>query len=109
MTARDDRFRIDLSVDELLHLTSLAHLGFKKMMPNDRGIEMHRICDEAHALQGTHVVERLAGYPGAAQASRALRQSQGADPELVAAGAQARLDRAKQRGERVSTCLVPLY
>jgi hypothetical protein len=26
----------------LLHLTSLAHLGFKKMMPNDRGIEMHR-------------------------------------------------------------------
>ena len=59
MTVRDDRIRIDLSVDELLHLTSLADLGFKKMMPNDRGIEMHRFCDEDHALQGTHAVERL--------------------------------------------------
>jgi hypothetical protein len=37
----------------------LAHLGFKKMMPNDRGIEMLRFCDDAHALQGTRAVERL--------------------------------------------------
>ncbi len=59
MTVRDDRIRIDLSLGELLHLTSLAHLGFRKMMPNDRGIEMHRFCDEEHALEGTHAVERV--------------------------------------------------
>lgn len=55
----DDKIHFTLSIDELLHLTSLAHLGFKKMMPNDRGIEMLRFCDEAHALQGTRAVERL--------------------------------------------------
>ena len=37
MTPADDKIRIALSAGELLHLTSLAHLGFKKMMPNDRG------------------------------------------------------------------------
>src|ERR1700730_3614730 len=36
-----------------------AHLGFKKMMPNDRGIEMHRFDGEEHALEGTRAVERL--------------------------------------------------
>jgi len=56
---RDDKIHFALSIDELLQLTSLAHLGFKKMMPNDRGIEMLRFCDEAHALQGTRAVERL--------------------------------------------------
>ena len=56
---KDDKIRFDLSIDELLHLTSLAHLGFKKMMPNDRGIEMLRFCDEADALQGARAVERL--------------------------------------------------
>ena len=59
MTVRDDRIRIDLSIGELMHLTSLAHLGFKKMMPNDRGIEMHRFGGEQHALEGAHAVERL--------------------------------------------------
>ena len=59
MTARDDRIRIDLSVGELMHLSALAHLGFKKMMPNDRGIEMHRFDGEDHALEGAHAVERL--------------------------------------------------
>jgi hypothetical protein len=34
-------------------------LGFKKMMPNDRGIEMHRFAGEEHALAGASVVERL--------------------------------------------------
>jgi hypothetical protein len=34
--ARTEKIRVDLSIDELLQLTSLAHLGFKKMMPNDR-------------------------------------------------------------------------
>jgi len=34
-------------------------LGFKKMMPNDRGIEMHRFSDEQQALEVTFAVERL--------------------------------------------------
>jgi hypothetical protein len=54
-----DKIRIELSVGELMQLTSLAHLGFKKMMPNDRGIEMHRFEGEQHALAGTCAVERL--------------------------------------------------
>jgi hypothetical protein len=54
-----DRIRVDLSISELLHLTSLAHLGFKKMMPNDRGVEMHRFGSEDHAVEGTRAVERL--------------------------------------------------
>jgi hypothetical protein len=59
MTPTDDKIRIELSTSELLHLASLADLGFKKMMPNDRGIEMRRFGDEQHALAGTHAVERL--------------------------------------------------
>ena len=59
MTPREDKIRVELSMRELLHLTSLAHLGFKKMMPNDRGIEMHRFDGEDHALEGAHAVERL--------------------------------------------------
>jgi hypothetical protein len=51
--------RLDLSTRELLQLASLAHLGFKKMMPNDRAIEMHRFSDEQHAREGAHAVERL--------------------------------------------------
>jgi hypothetical protein len=57
MTPPEDKLRVDLSIGELLHLTSLAHL--KKMMPNDRGIEMHRFDGEQHALAGTYAVERL--------------------------------------------------
>ena len=59
MTPAQDRIRIDLSASELLHLTSLAHLGFKKMMPNDRDIEMHRFGGEQHALEVALAVERL--------------------------------------------------
>lgn len=59
MTPREDKIHIALSMSELLHLTSLAHLGFKKMMPNDRGIEMHRFSDEQHALEGTFALDRL--------------------------------------------------
>jgi hypothetical protein len=59
MTPAADKIRIELSLGELLQLTSLAHLGFKKMMPNDRGIEMHRFDGEQHALAGTCAVERL--------------------------------------------------
>ena len=59
MAPGEDKIRVDLSISELLHLTSLAHLGFKKMMPNDRGIEMHRFGGEDHAVEGTRAVERL--------------------------------------------------
>src|ERR1700738_2019538 len=59
MTPGEDKIRVELSIGELLHLTSLAHLGFKKMMPNDRGIEMHRFDGEEHALEGTRAVARL--------------------------------------------------
>ena len=56
---KDDKIRVELSPSELLQLASLAHLGFKKMMPNDRGIEMHRFDGEDHALEGAYAVERL--------------------------------------------------
>jgi len=59
MTPAEGRIRTDLSIGELLHLGSLAHLGFRKMMPNDRGIEMHRFDGEDHALAGTFALERL--------------------------------------------------
>jgi hypothetical protein len=59
LAAPQDKIRIELSLADLLQLTSLAHLGFKKMMPNDRGIEMHRFDGEQHALAGTCAVERL--------------------------------------------------
>jgi hypothetical protein len=59
MTPSDDKIRVALSLGELMHLTSLAHLGFKKMMPNDRGIEMHRFGGEAHAFEGAYALERL--------------------------------------------------
>jgi len=54
-----DKIRIDLSVADLLHLSSLAHLGFKKMMPNDRDIELHRFGGEDHAIEVAYAVERL--------------------------------------------------
>ena len=59
MTVRDDRIRVDLSLDELRHLTALAHLGFKKMMPNDRGIEMQRFAGEEQAREVARVLEKL--------------------------------------------------
>ncbi len=59
MTPREDKIIVALSMNELLHLTSLAHLGFKKMMPNDRGFEMLRFSDEEQALCGTSAVEKL--------------------------------------------------
>jgi hypothetical protein len=59
MTPAEDRIRIDLPVRGLLQLASLAHLGFSRMMPNDRGIETLRFDDEDHALAGAFAVERL--------------------------------------------------
>jgi hypothetical protein len=59
MTPGPDKIRVELSIGELLHLSWLAHLGFRKMMPNDRGIEMHRFNDEDDAQEGTRAIERL--------------------------------------------------
>ena len=59
MTARDDRIRVDFSLDELLDIVALAHLGFRKMMPNDRGIEMQRFGDEEQAREAARVLEKL--------------------------------------------------
>jgi hypothetical protein len=59
MAPAEGKVRVDLSTAELQHLTSLAHLGFKKMMPNDRGFEIHRFAGEDQAIDGTRAVERL--------------------------------------------------
>lgn len=59
MAPAKGKVRVDLSTAELQHLTSLAHLGFKKMMPNDRGFEIHRFAGEDQAIEGTCAVERL--------------------------------------------------
>ena len=100
MTPAADKIRIDLSIGELLHLTSLAHLGFRKMMPNDRGIEMQRFDGEDHALAGTFAARAAGtGDSGTAPAIRPCRQSAGIDPALVAAGAQARLTPQRPAGE----------
>ena len=59
MAPEKGKIRVDMSISELLHLTSLAHLGFKKMMPNDRDIELHRFGGEDHAIEVAYAVERL--------------------------------------------------
>ena len=59
MTPEPDKIRVELSMGELLHLSWLAHLGFRKMMPNDRGIEMHRFNGEDDARDGNRAIERL--------------------------------------------------
>ena len=59
MSPQQGRIRIDLPLDDLLHLAALADLGFRKMMPNDRGIETRRFDGEVQALEVTRAVERL--------------------------------------------------
>ena len=59
MSPHPDRIRLDLRSEDLLQLASLAHLGFKKMMPNDRGIEMHRFAGEDQAVGVARAIERL--------------------------------------------------
>jgi len=48
------------AVDERTAAPHFARpFGFKKMMPNDRGIEMLRFSNEEQALNGTSAVEKL--------------------------------------------------
>jgi hypothetical protein len=55
----EGKVRIDLSLNELLQLSWLAHLGFQHMMPNYRGFEIHRFTGEQDALEGTLVVGKI--------------------------------------------------
>jgi hypothetical protein len=59
MSPQRGRIRLDVPLLDLVHLAALADLGFRKMMPNDRGIETRRFDGEAHALEVTRAVERL--------------------------------------------------
>jgi hypothetical protein len=59
MSPRPDRVRLDLPIDDLLDIVSLAHLGFRKMMPNDRGVETARFGGEDQAWAVARAVERL--------------------------------------------------
>jgi hypothetical protein len=55
----EDQIRVDLSISELLQLTMLAHVGFRKMMPNDGEVGAHRFLGEEQALAMSCAIERL--------------------------------------------------
>lgn len=53
------KIRVDLSLNELLQLSWLAHLGFQNMMPNFRGFEIHRFSGAPDAEEGSMAIGRL--------------------------------------------------
>jgi type II secretory pathway pseudopilin PulG len=55
----DDKIRIEVSLQELLQMSWLAHLGFQHMMPNYRGFELHRFNGADDALEGARSVAIL--------------------------------------------------
>lgn len=55
----DDKIRIEVSLGELLQMSWLAHLGFQHMMPNYRGIEVHRFSGPVDAGEAAHSVALL--------------------------------------------------
>jgi hypothetical protein len=57
----EGKTRIDLSLNELLQLSWLAHLGFQHMMPNYRDFEIHRFSSEADAREGAVAVSKIEG------------------------------------------------
>jgi hypothetical protein len=59
MLPREDRIRIELPITDLVHLAALADLGFRRMMPNDRGIQTLRFGDEQQACDAARSIERL--------------------------------------------------
>ncbi len=59
MAPRDGKIYAELSINELLQLIWLAHLGFQHMMPNYRGIESQRFSGEDEARDGAKAIERL--------------------------------------------------
>jgi hypothetical protein len=57
----EGKIRVDLSINELLQLSWLAHLGFRHMMPNNRGFEIYRFTSEEDAREGALAVGKLEG------------------------------------------------
>src|SRR5665213_1955940 len=55
----EGRIRVDLSLNELLQLSWLAHLGFQRMMPNYRDFEIHRFSGQADAKEGALAVSKI--------------------------------------------------
>jgi hypothetical protein len=55
----EGKIRVDLSLNELLQLSWLAHLGFQRMMPNYRDIEVHRFSGEEDARDGSVAVGKI--------------------------------------------------
>jgi hypothetical protein len=55
----EGKIRVDLSPTELLQLSWLAQLGFRHMMPNYRGFEVHRFSGEADAREGAVAISRI--------------------------------------------------
>ncbi len=55
----EGRIRVDLSVNELLQLGWLAHLGFQHMMPNYRGFESYRFSGEDDAQDAARAITRI--------------------------------------------------
>jgi hypothetical protein len=58
-TPAEGKIRVDLSVNELLQLGWLAHLGFQHMMPNYRGFDSYRFDSEKEALEGVRAISRI--------------------------------------------------
>jgi len=57
----EGKIRVDLSINELLQLSWLAHLGFQHMMPNYRGFEIYRFSSEGDAREGALAVGKIEG------------------------------------------------
>ena len=55
----EGKIRADFSLNELLQLSWLAHLGFQHMMPNYRGFEIHRFSGEVDAWDGAKAVAKI--------------------------------------------------
>jgi hypothetical protein len=60
-TPAEGKIRVDLSLNELLQLSWLAHLGFQYMMPNYRGFEIHRFSGEEDAREGAIAISKVEG------------------------------------------------
>jgi|ERR1700730_9434504 len=60
-TPAEGKIRIDLSINELLQLSWLAHLGFQHMMPNYRSFEIYRFSSEEDAQEGARAVSKIEG------------------------------------------------
>jgi hypothetical protein len=57
----EGKIRVDLTLNELLQLSWLAHLGFQNMMPNYRGFEIHRFSGEEDAREGATAIGKIEG------------------------------------------------